>query len=149
MPMAWRRLDLSDESGASDELLAGIAEFRPVNPDREADRTLTDWLQQKAPHAELDVWLFADGSRIVAYHTVEQGWCEIPGSGDVESLHVAYAARDRDHPRGGREIVAHTLDRARAEALDYVTSDPLDPATADVWRLHRFLHSLTPCNNPP
>jgi hypothetical protein len=103
--MYWHLLDMSDESGETDHLLVGMSQFQPVNPERDADLSSTDWLEENAPHSENEVWLLTDGRTIAAYHTAGSGSCILPDETVVESLHTSQAARAREHLAAERRLL--------------------------------------------
>jgi len=135
---------MDDESGASDDLLAGIEKFEPANPDREADVSMTDWLQKEAHHANIPVWLLADGAqKVAAYHTSEAGACKLRDAGLIISTHMKFAARAAGYPGVGKEIVKHLMALAVEHDTEYVTLDPFDVDTATIWEGYGFRDSLT------
>jgi hypothetical protein len=145
----WVRLDLEDESDEMQRVLAAAEGFTPVDPTRESDQTVAKWLELKAWSYEGEVWFLLEGTEIAAFHTAIEDQCRLGEDGFVSSLHVQFAARSATHPGVGRAIVEHFLDLAGSWEKPIVTLDPFDASTAEVWRRHGFIESLTPTRDYP
>jgi GNAT superfamily N-acetyltransferase len=146
--MEWRLLRVEDFD-AEPWLAQALEDFQPVDPEREADLAMADWLARKGPLADQDVWLLLDRRIVAAFHSAEPGQAELADLGLMNSVHMAFAARSGTHPGMGTEIVRHLEELARAEELDLITLDPLDGATLAVWQRHGFRDSLTPIQGDP
>ena len=147
--MEWIRLHPDDEEPVSDELRMAIYDFQPVDPTRDADLMMADWLQEKAHLSPVDVWLLMEGRAIAAYHTSGEEGLVLPSGEEVLSLHMGFAARSGFHRGAGGEIVRHLIGLTSDQGFEYASLDPFDNATEAVWERHGFRQSLTRAQDDP
>lgn len=147
--MEWIRLDPDDDEPLSDGLRAAIYDFQPVDPTRDADLMMADWLHEKAHLSPVDVWLLMEGRAIAAYHTCGEEELVLPSGEEVLSLHMSFAARDCFHRGAGDEIVRHLMGLTSDQGFAYASLDPFDDATEAVWERHGFRRSATHAQDDP